>query len=268
MNTYQLTSFEEEARKRVCIALDDPDEYRLVAQDVRDLVGVFKVGKILHTVSEVNKWGVVQELHGYSPDYPNPNIFLDLKLHDTPETVREAARRGVNRGVYMFDVHIAGGEAMCKAAIQGAREAIDDATREARRYNHLGVQPIPLPKVIGVTELTSIDDNDLRIQGITSPYAELVLRRAELAREWGLDGIVCPANQAGELEKKFGSDWLYVTPGVQWAGIAGAGQKQLYTPDQAVRDCTSSILVIGSAITKAENRRQTAYNILQAMGLV
>ena len=96
-------------------------------------------------------------------------------------------------------------------------------------------------------------------------YDDLVKRRTELAKKWGLDGIVCPAKKAGGLEKEFGSDFMYVTPGIKWAGIQREGQKQLYTPDLAVKDCSSSILVIGSAITKAENRVQTAYDILQAM---
>ena len=76
---------------------------------------------------------------------------------------------------------------------------------------------------------------------------------------------VCAANKARGLEEKFGSDFLYVTPGIKWAGKQGAGQKQLYTPDLAVRDCSNSILVIGSAITKAEDKKATAYDILQAM---
>jgi orotidine-5'-phosphate decarboxylase len=96
-------------------------------------------------------------------------------------------------------------------------------------------------------------------------YDALVKKRTELAKEWGLDGVVCAASKAGRLEKEFGSDFLYITPGIKWAGKQGTGQKQLYTPDLAVRDCSSSILVIGSAITKAEDRRATAYEILQAM---
>ena len=113
--------------------------------------------------------------------------------------------------------------------------------------------------------MTSLDDDDLDVQGLGITYDDLVTRRTELAREWGLDGIVCPANKAGELEKRFGSDFMYVTPGIKWAGKAGAGQKQLYTPDRAVQDCSSSLLVIGSAITKAENKRATAYEILKSM---
>src|SRR3989338_3598678 len=121
------------------------------------------------------------------------------------------------------------------------------------------------PYVIGVTVLTSLNDEDLAAQHLGIKYDDLVRRRTELAREWGLAGIVCPANKAGALEKEFGSDFLYVTPGIEWGGNAGEGQKQLYTPDMAVRDCHSSILVFGSAVSKAVDRRATAYAILRAM---
>ena len=152
----------------------------------------------------------------------------------------------------MFNIHVAGGEKMCKEAVRGAHEGADRQT-------------LSRPKVIGVTVLTSLDDNDLTEQGLGISYDDLVKRRTELARKWGLDGIVCPANKAGELEKEFGSDFTYVTPGIKWSGKQGTGQKQLYTPDRAVQDCSNSILIIGSAITKAENKRETAYAILKAM---
>jgi orotidine-5'-phosphate decarboxylase len=206
-------------------------------------------------------------------------VFLDLKFHDTPATVYGAARAAAVKGVYMFNLHISGNELMCRKALEGA---IDGAKQNG----------IPRPKVIGVTELTSLNQKDLDEQYGTDAsgkslvkYEDLVRRRTELARKWGLDGVVCPANQAGALEKEFG-EWLYVTPGVKWKGKAGLGQQQVYRPDRAVQDCRSSVLVIGTAITDAgsfyegdgktkpiklvrpgtvDDRRQTAYEILQAM---
>lgn len=172
----------------------------------------------------------------------------------------------------MFNLHVAGGEVMCKKAIEGASEGAQKRNLTWRPY------------VIGVTELTSLDDNDLREQGISISYDDLVRRRTELAIKWGLDGAVCPASKAGALEKEFGKDFIYVTPGIEWAGVSREGQKQLYTPDRAVQDCTNSILVIGGAIANAgnaydssggkktlvkrgtpEDRQTTAYEILQAM---
>ena len=141
---------------------------------------------------------------------------------------------------------------MCRKAVEGAAKGAEK-------------RGIERPKVIGVTVLTSLSDEDLEAQSLGIKYDDLVRRRTELARKWGLDGIVCPASKAGALEKEFGSDFVYVTPGIEWKGKQGAGQKQLYTPDLAVRDCSCSILVIGSAITKAQDKKATAYEILQAM---
>ncbi|MCD6153513.1 MAG: orotidine-5'-phosphate decarboxylase [Syntrophobacterales bacterium] len=245
----ELTVKEQLARKRVCLALDVPtvqDALGLVTE-LSDYVGTFKVGKQLHTAAGNESVNIIEEIHGRGGE-----IFLDLKLHDTPNTVYEAGRVCAVKGVYIFNVHVAGGEAMCRKAIEGA-------------YAGARASGIGKPKVIGVTVLTSLNDEDLVVQNLGIGYDDLVMRRTELAVEWGLDGIVCPANKAGELEKRFGSDFLYVTPGIAWAGKHGTGQKQLYTPDMAVRDCRNSILVLGSAITKAEDRRKTACEILQAM---
>ena len=251
----QLTEKEELARKRVCLALDVPtvEQALELAKEVGDLVGTFKVGKELHTAAGNQGIPIVQRIFEYSPN-GEPNVFLDLKLHDTPQTVYGAAKAGAVQGVYIFNLHIAGGEEMCKKAVDGAYDASTE-------------RGIERPKVIGVTELTSLDDKDLNIQGLAVGYDTLVGRRTKLAKDWGLDGIVCPASKAGELEKQFGSDWIYVTPGIKWAGKQGAGQKQLYTPDKAVQDSSSSILVIGSAITKADDRRNTAYEILKVMAV-
>ena len=209
---------------------------------------MFKVGKELHTTAGNEAVNIVKEIYDRGG-----KIFLDLKLHDIPQTVYGASKACVVPGVYMFNIHIGGNEEMCKSALEGA---VDGAKEK-------GIEIIP--KVIGVTVLTSLNDKDLEVQNMGTKYDSLVHRRTELAKEWGLDGIVCAAKKAGALEEEFGSDLIYVTPGIKWAGKQGVGQKQLYTPIEAVQDCKSSILVIGSAITKAEDKRATAYEILQVM---
>jgi orotidine-5'-phosphate decarboxylase len=245
----KLTEKELSARKRACLALDVPtvQEALDLAALLSDYVGMFKVGKQIHTAAGNEKINIIKEIYDRGGE-----VFLDLKLHDTPNTVYEASRACAVPGVYMFNIHIAGGEEMCKKALEGA-------------YEQAQAAGIEKPKVIGVTVLTSLGDQDLAEQHLNITYDNLVMRRTELAVEWGLDGIVCPANKAGELEKRFGSHLLYVTPGISWAGKHGTGQKQLYTPDLAVRDCSNSILVLGSAITKAEDKRSTAYEIIKAM---
>jgi len=245
----KLTEKEQQARERVCLALDVPtvQDALSMAEELAHYVGTFKVGKQLHTSAGNEGINIIKEVRKRGG-----NTFLDLKLHDTPNTVYQASKASAVPGVYVFNIHVAGGETMCKKAVEGA-------------YEGAQVRHIDRPKVIGVTVLTSLDNWDLKVQGLRERYDDLVRRRTELAKEWGLDGVVCPASEAGGLEKEFGSDFTYVTPGIKWAGKQGAGQKQLYTPDKAVRDCSSSILVIGSAITKAEDKKGTAYEILQAM---
>ena len=244
-----LSENEKKAKERICLALDFPSvkEALDLVSELSDYVGIFKVGKQLHTIAGNEGIDIIKKIHE-----KGGKIFLDLKLHDKPSTVYEASKACAVPGVCMFNIHVAGGEVMCKKAIEGSLEG-------AR------INKIESPKVIGVTVLTSLDDGDLAVQGLGINYGNLVRRRTELAKEWGLDGVVCPANKAGVLEKEFGSNFIYVTPGIEWAGKSGEGQKQLYTPDRAVQDCTSSILVIGSAIRKAEDRRKVAYEILQAM---
>jgi len=246
-----LTEKEKHARKRIYLALDNMGTVKAVVETVllSNYIGGVKVGKELHIRACKNKIDIFDELYKLEEGVP---VFADLKLHDTPNTVYQASKELAVPGVYMFNVHISGGEEMCKSALEGAIEGA--------RY-----RKIKIPKVIGVTELTSLNDSDLETQRLGIKYDDLVRRRTELAREWKLDGIVCPANKAGKLEKEFGSDFLYVTPGVQWKGVSGKGQKQLYTPGDAVRDCSNSILIIGSAITKAENPEIAAHEILEDM---
>ena len=247
----KLTGKEQQARKRVCLALDVPtvQDALSMAEELAPYVGTFKVGKQLHISAGNEGVNIISEIRKRGG-----KTFLDLKLHDTPNTVYEASKASAVSGVYVFNIHVAGGETMCKKAVGGAYDGA-----------FVRMHGEPTPKVIGVTVLTSLDDNDLVVQGLGIKYDDLVRRRTELAKKWELDGVVCPANKAGGLEKEFGSDFIYVTPGIKWAGKQGSGQKQLYTPDKAVRDCSSSILVVGSAITKAEDKRGTAYRILQAM---
>ena len=246
----ELTQKEQLAKGRTYLALDNMssvDDAVNLTEELSDYVCGVKIGKELNQIAVNRGINIIREINKNSVE-----IFLDLKLHDTPNTVLRSAYQCSVPGVSMFNLHIEGGEEMCKKAIEGS-------------YDGANIHEIKRPKVIGVTVLTSLDDNDLKVQGLNIKYDDLVRRRTELAKKWGLDGIVCPANKAGQLEKEFGPTLLYVTPGIEWAGKKGTGQKQLYTPGQAVSDCKNSILILGSAITKAENMKETAYEILQDM---
>ena len=250
MSREKLTDKELEAKERVCLALDNIDsvsEAIELIEEVGPYVGSVKIGKELSIIAGNEGENIIQRVRGRGVD-----SFLDLKFHDTPNTVYRASMASAVPGVRMFNLHVAGGKEMCEKAMEGAYEGAQK----------LGINR---PKVIGVTVLTSLDDNDLVALGGSLGIDYHIRKRAGLAKQWGLDGIVCPASKAGEMEKEFGSDFMYVTPGVKWGGLQGKGQKQLYTPDKAVRDCSSSTLVIGSAITGSDDRAGTAYDILSAM---
>lgn len=159
-------------------------------------------------------------------------VFLDLKFHDIPATVAGACKAAADLGVWMLNVHIAGGEQMLRAA----REAVAGCPRP--------------PLLIGVTVLTSLEDAELRRVGVDRPAAEQVLSLARLAAACKLDGVVCSAQEAAALRKEHGSGFLLVTPGIRPAGTGVDDQQRIMTPEAAIR-AGSDYLVIGRPITRA-----------------
>lgn len=175
-------------------------------------------------------------------------IFLDLKFHDIPNTVAGAVRAAARLGVDILNVHAAGGEAMMKAA----REA-------AHSVN-------PATKVIAVTVLTSLSDEDLIAVGQRGPAQDQVLRLATLTRDCGLSGVVCSAHEIAPLRKAMGPDFLLVVPGIRPKGAAVGDQQRVMGPKEA-RDLGASILVIGRPITGASDPVQAAREIAQSLGV-
>jgi orotidine-5'-phosphate decarboxylase len=161
-------------------------------------------------------------------------IFADLKYHDIPNTVAGGVRAIAKTGIAIVNVHAAGGKAMMEAA----RKAAEDAAGEKR------------PKVIGVTVLTSLDDGDLAATGVRSGAGEQALRLAALAREAGLDGVVCSPHEIARIRQACGSDFLLIVPGVRPDGAALGDQKRVMTPKEA-HHLGADILVIGRPITEA-----------------
>ncbi|MCA0892198.1 orotidine-5'-phosphate decarboxylase [Microbulbifer agarilyticus] len=162
-------------------------------------------------------------------------VFLDLKFHDIPNTVAAAVRAAANLGVWMVNVHASGGERMMRAA----REALEP----------LGAKR---PLLIGVTVLTSTAEEELAPVGVTRGLNEQVVALAKLAKESGLDGVVCSAREASALKAECGRDFALVTPGIRPAGSAADDQRRIVTPVDAVKG-GSDYLVIGRPITGAEN---------------
>jgi len=175
-------------------------------------------------------------------------IFLDLKYHDIPNTAAQACKVAASLGVWMINVHALGGRKMLVAA----REAIDRVVHR--------------PKLIAVTMLTSMAQEDLADIGITATPAEMVLRLATLARDSGLDGVVCSALEASLLRKQFGSEFCLVTPGIRQSMGSLDDQSRVMTPQAAVQ-AGSSYLVIGRPITQATDPLQALQDINREIGV-
>ncbi|MEI8205425.1 MAG: orotidine-5'-phosphate decarboxylase [Kiritimatiellales bacterium] len=163
----------------------------------------------------------------------NKKIFLDLKLHDIPRTVANAVKTAASHGVTLMTVHAIGGRAMLEAAAEAARECSNP------------------PKLVAVTTLTSLSQEDFADLGITRSVSGQALALGELAISSGIDGLVTSAHEARALRAKF-PQALLVTPGIRMPGGEAADQKRIATPAFAVQQGATH-LVVGRPILQAEN---------------
>lgn len=241
-NKMELTEKQIQAKDYVCVALDIDDKEEILAtiEELKDVVGYFK----LHFGITRHGMGLVEEIKK-----KGVKVFLDFKFHDIPNTVAGYARAATNMGIDIFNLHAAGGKAMMEAAVKGAEE-------EAERNCSIR------PKIIAVTVLTSLDKDNLNNEiGISGEVEETVLRYGKLARESGLDGIVCSAADLKDIKDKMPEDTFYITPGIRPVGVNADDQKRVMTPQNAIKD-GSSLLVIGRAITGADDKKKAAIEIL------
>jgi orotidine-5'-phosphate decarboxylase len=231
---------DEPMRERLAFALDYPTlgEAEAGALRVRDSVGVLKVGLELF-VAEGGRAVALGAKLGL-------RVFLDLKLHDIPETVERAVATAAALGASLLTLHAAGGPRMLEAA---ARRAEREAT---------GL------KLLAVTVLTSLDAADLAAIGVSAPPAEHVLRLGKLAIGAGVHGLVCSTAEVYALRSALGPEPILVTPGIRPAGAAIGDQKRVGTPGSALKD-GSSLLVVGRPIRDAADPAAAARAILQEM---
>lgn len=242
----KLTKKEEKARKKVCLPLDglrSLNEVKKLVKELSPVVGLFKIGKETFTRFGPQAVKLVQSY--------GANVFLDLKYHDIPNTVKGAAKAAADLNVYMFNVHATGGLEMMKAAKAGVKESKNK------------------PKVIAVTVLTSLDkknmNKELRVKGRVE---DQVLHLAKLTKKAGLDGIVCSAADLKAVKKKLPKNFMFVTPGIKGPKTeAGTDQKRVFTPSNAIKD-GSTILVIGRTITGAKDKVKAGLEVLEDMAKV
>ena len=222
---------------KVIVALDTAEAglaLEFAAKTSPDLCKL-KVGKELFTSAGPQ---LVEKLVDQGFD-----IFLDLKFHDIPNTVKKAVYAASKLGIWMVNVHASGGHDMLAAA----REAVDMAGNRK-------------PFLIAVSVLTSMSDQDMSQLGINCSVAEQVERLAGLSLNAGLDGLVCSAKEVSQLRQKFGIAPLLVTPGIRPAGTSSDDQQRIMTPEQAMA-AGSSYLVIGRPITQHSNPAQALAEI-------
>jgi len=231
-------------RDRIIVALDtDADSARALASSLKGHVGWVKVGMTLYYSCGP---GIVADLRDMGFQ-----VFVDLKLHDIPHQVEGASAVLARLGAGMITVHALGGEAMMRAAVQSSRAAAADA----------GLAP---PAVLAVTVLTSMDSESLAAVGVgAAPEAE-VAALATLAASAGVDGCVCSPHEAAAVRRILGESALVVTPGVRPAGSEHGDQARVATPEQALRDGASH-LVIGRPITGAHDPVVAADHIIEGI---
>lgn len=233
------------ADDRLIAALDvsTRTEAEALVRRLGERVGYYKVGMELFYAQggEIAAW-----LKAYGK-----KVFLDLKLHDIPHTAAQGLCSLMRLRPDLLNVHTAGGLRMMRTAAEELRAA-------AR------AQDLPCPKLIGVTVLTSMDAADWAGLGHTETIEAAVLRRARLAQEAGLDGVVASPRETALIRESCGDDFLIVTPGIRPAGVSHDDQRRVTTPAAAIRAGASHI-VVGRAICGAEDPRGAAARILREM---
>ena len=232
-------------RERLIVALD-VDNLRQVEELVPLLapeVGMFKIGKQLFTHAGPQAVRLIQELGG--------EVFLDLKFHDIPNTVAKAAIEATRLGVKMFNVHASGSTEMMRTAVKEVR-------RVCRQ------EKLRKPLMLGVTVLTSLDNNDLKRLGVKGGVAGHVVRLALLTQEAGMDGVVASPHEVADIRSACGRRFVIVTPGIRPATGKHHDQRRVMTPRDAVREGVDFI-VIGRPIIQANDPVAAAREIILDM---
>ncbi len=227
----------DEARRRIIVPLDvsSVGDSLAIIRRLGGRVGMFKVGLQLFVASGPD---VVRRIRDSGSE-----VFLDLKLHDIPNTVHHAVLEACRLGVSLLDVHISGGSEMIAAARRGLPEGDDR------------------PRLLGITVLTSLDRGDLSDLGIAADLPDHVVSLARLGRDAGLDGVVASPLEVSAVKEACGTGFIVVTPGIRPSGSAAGDQKRVMTPREALA-AGADYLVIGRPILGATDPAGAVESIL------
>lgn len=223
-----------QAIDRLVVALDvsSRDDVLRLADALHGAAGVLKIGLQAFIA---NGPSIVRELVSRGE-----RVFLDLKIHDIPNTAQYAVREAASLGAFIATVHASGGEAMLRAC------------------NHDSLL------VLGVTVLTSLDDAELRRIGFEGNAMSNAVRLARLARNSGLRGVVASPHEIAPIRQACGNDFVILTPGIRPAGSDAGDQKRTMTPGDAIR-AGASYIVVGRPITNAADPRSAAWQVVEEM---
>src|SRR5690242_15786259 len=224
-------------RDRLIVALDVPNAAaaQALVQRVGDAAGIYKVGLQLFTAEGP---GLVRDLVR-----SGRRVFLDLKLHDIPNTVSHAVKAAMDLGAHMLTVHASGGAAMLRAATEAGGGRVN---------------------ILAVTVLTSLNDEDMQEIGVSGRVSDQALRMAALAQSAGCQGIVSSPREALAVRRALGEGFAIVTPGIRPAGAETNDQQRIATPAQAISNGVSHI-VVGRPITHASDPAKAAAAIISEM---
>lgn len=236
------------ADDRLIVALDvaTMEQLKNLVTTLGDSVSYYKVGMELFYAASAETVTYLQE--------QGKSVFLDLKLHDIPNTVAQGVTSLTHLGAKLITLHSQGGPVMMAAAAKAATEAAEKLQVER-------------PKLLAVTVLTSFDDDAWTAIGGQLPIRDQVIRLAKLAKESGMDGVVASPLEAKAIREVCGEDFLIVTPGIRPSFAAANDQKRIATPKSALTDGASK-LVIGRPITKADNPQEAVRLIVEEMEAV
>jgi orotidine-5'-phosphate decarboxylase len=223
------------AGDKIIVALDAATKAQALAlvEQLRDKISFFKIGLQLYTAEGPETVRAVLAT--------GAKLFLDLKLHDIPNTVAKAVESAANLSVQMLTIHLSGGSEMIRDAVAARKDTMS---------------------ILGVTVLTSADASTLREVGISEKVDEQVLRLARLGIENGVDGLVCSPHEIKTLRAEFGDKIKIVVPGIRPSWSEPGDQKRFMTPREAI-DAGADYLVIGRPITAHKNPREAVGRILR-----
>lgn len=239
----------EKIKEKLVLALDveDINEAKALVDELSPYIGTFKVGLQLFC-------GYGLEIVNHIKE-KNSNFFLDVKLHDIPNTVEKASFNVIKNGANFFNVHATGGIEMMRAAKKGAIEASEKFNRKK-------------PLILAVTVLTSISQEILSNElSNKKEVKDFVLQLARNAKEAGLDGVVASALELKEIKKELGKDFIVLTPGIRPSWTLKDDQKRIATPKSAISD-GADYIVLGRAVTKAENKLEAIEKIYEEINEV